>query len=228
MIEFATIDWRALIVTLKLAALTTVVLVVIGVPLAIGLSRMQGRAKWIVDALVAIPLVLPPTVLGFYLLMLLGRAGPLGSMWDVLGVRLPFTFAALLIGSVLFNLPLAVRPFTVAFTSVPKSLVEASWCLGVSRWGTFWRVTLPLAMPGILAGAATTFANTLGEFGVVLMLGGNIPGETRTLSIALYDQLQALDYAAANRTALILICVSALSLVLMHVANRRLVAGRTA
>src|SRR5690606_6256212 len=144
--------------------------------------------KFLVEAAVALPLVLPPTVLGFYVLTATGPNSPLGRGFEALtGERLPFTFAGILVGSVLFNLPFAVRPFAAAFAAVDPRLVEASWCLGVSRLGTFFRVVVPLSWQGILTGIVLTFAHTVGEFGVVLMVGGNIPGVTRTLSIAIYD-----------------------------------------
>src|SRR5262249_4923161 len=152
------------------------------------------RGKVLVEAVVALPLVLPPTVLGFYVLAATGPNGAVGQGYAALtGGRLPFTFEGVLLGSVLFNLPFAVRPFAAAFAAVDRRLVEASWCLGVSKLGTFVRVILPLAWPGVLAGLALTFAHTVGEFGVVLMVGGNVPGVTRTLSVAVYDDVQALD-----------------------------------
>src|SRR5262249_27738739 len=156
-----------------------------------------------VEAVVALPLALPPTVRGFYVLPATGPNSALGRGVEALtGGRLPFTFAGILAGSVLFNLPFAVRPFASAFAAVDRRLVEASWCLGVSRLGTFFRVVLPLSWPGVLSGVVLTFAHSVGEFGVVLMVGGNIPGVTRTLSVAIYDDVQALDYASAGRTSL--------------------------
>ena len=202
-------DWQALWVTVKLAALTTVVLLVLGLPLAYWLANMRWRGKFLIDALVALPIVLPPTVLGFYVLMASGPNSPLGQGFEaVTGGRLPFTFAGILVGSVLFNLPFAVRPFAAGFAAVDRKLVEASWCLGVSRLATFFRVELPLAWAGVLSGIVLTFAHTVGEFGVVLMVGGNIPGVTRTLSVAIYDDMQALDYASAGQTALVLVLFS--------------------
>lgn len=196
-------DWAALRVTAELAGATTVILFALGVPLAYWLATTRWRGKVLVEAVVALPLVLPPTVLGFYVLAATGPGGPIGRGYEALtGGRLPFTFAGILVGSVLFNLPFAVRPFAAAFAAVDRRLIEASWCLGVSRAGTFARVVLPLAWPGVLAGLVLTFAHTVGEFGVVLMVGGNVPGVTRTLSVAVYDDVQALDYAAAGRTAL--------------------------
>ena len=202
-------DWQAIWVTVKLAALTTVVLLVLGLPLAYWLANMRWRGKFLIDALVALPIVLPPTVLGFYVLMASGPNSPLGQGYEaVTGGRLPFTFAGILVASVLFNLPFAVRPFAAGFAAVDRKLVEASWCLGVSRLATFFRVELPLAWTGVLSGIVLTFAHTVGEFGVVLMVGGNIPGVTRTLSVAIYDDVQALDYASAGQTAVVLVLFS--------------------
>lgn len=209
-------------VTVKLAGCTTGVLLVVGVPLAWWLATSTFRGKFLLEAVVALPLVLPPTVLGFYFLTAAGPSGILGRGFASLtGGRLPFTFAGILLGSVLFNLPFAVRPFVSAFSSVDRRLVEASWCLGVSRLATFFRVVLPLSWPGILAGLVLTFAHTVGEFGVVLMVGGNVPGVTRTLSIAIYDDVQALDYEAAGRTALVLLAFSFAALCLTHALQRR-------
>ncbi|MBO0698650.1 MAG: molybdate ABC transporter permease subunit [Zavarzinella sp.] len=199
-------DLAAFWVTARLAFWTTAVLFALGLPLAYWLATTRWRGKVLVEAVVTLPLVLPPTVLGFYVLTAAGPTGFLGRGYEaVTGGRLPFTFAGILVGSVLFNLPFAVRPMAAAFAAVDRRLVEASWCLGVSRVRTFARVVLPLSWPGVLAGLVLTFAHTVGEFGVVLMVGGNIPGVTRTLSIAVYDDVQALDYAAAGQTALVLL-----------------------
>lgn len=199
-------DWTAARVTLWLAAATTGVLLVVGVPLAYWLATTRWRGRAAVEAVVTLPLVLPPTVVGFYLLVAAGPHGPVGRwVTDATGRPLPFTFAGILVGSVLVNLPFAVRPFAAAFAAVDRRHVEAAWCLGASRAGAFVRVTLPLAWPGVLAGAVLTFAHTVGEFGVVLMVGGNVPGVTRTLSVAVYDDVQALDYAAAGTTAAALV-----------------------
>lgn len=195
-------DWNAIELTLRLAGATTLTLFLIGLPLAYWLAMSHWRGKFIIEAVVALPLILPPTVLGFYLLTLMGPHGPVGAAFEQLGYgRLVFSFGGLLIGSVLFNLPFAVRPFTAAFMSMDRRLIEASWCLGVSRFETFRRVTLPLCWPGILAGLILTFAHTVGEFGVVLMIGGNVPNVTRTLSITIYDDVQSLNYESAGRTA---------------------------
>ncbi len=202
-------DLLAAWLTLKLALSTTAILLVMGVPLAYWLAMSSWRGRFFVEAVVSLPLVLPPTVLGFYILMATGPQSPVGQVYEhATGSRLPFSFPGILLGSVLFNLPFAVRPFTSAFAGMNRHLIEASWCLGASRWSTFRRVTLPICWHGILAGAILTFAHTIGEFGVVLMVGGNIPGVTRTLSISIYDDVQAMDYSSASHTALGLLMFS--------------------
>jgi molybdate transport system permease protein len=216
------VEWTALAVTVKLAASTTGILLIVGLPLAYWLASARWRGKFLVEAVVALPLVLPPTVLGFYVLTATGPNSLLGQGFESLsGRRLPFTFTGILVGSVLFNLPFSVRPFVTAFAAVDRKLVEASWCLGVSRLGTFVRVVLPLSWPGILTGMVLTFAHTVGEFGVVLMVGGNIPGVTRTLSIAIYDDVQALNYAAAGQMALMLVGFSFAVLCIVYAVQRR-------
>jgi len=218
------VDWTALWVTGKLAACTTGILLVVGVPLAYFLASARWRGKFVVEAVVALPLVLPPTVLGFYVLTATGPNGFIGQGFEALtGGRLPFTFLGILVGSVLFNLPFAVRPFASAFAAVDRRLIEAAWCLGVSRIATFFRVVVPLSWPGILTGMVLTFAHTVGEFGVVLMVGGNIPGVTRTLSIAIYDDVQALNYESAGQTALVLAVFSFAALCLTYAFQRRVV-----
>jgi molybdate transport system permease protein len=215
-------DWPAIRVSLRLAACTTLLLCAIGLPLAYWLAVSRRRWKFLVEAVVALPLVLPPTVLGFYVLLAIAPSGPIGRAADALfGARLPFTFGGLLLASVLYSLPFAVRPFAAGFAGVDRRLVEASWCLGVSRAGTFWRVVVPLAWPGVLAGIVMSFAHTLGEFGVVLMVGGNIEGVTRTVSISVYDDVQAIRYAAAGRTALFLVGVSFAALSGTYALQRR-------
>jgi molybdate transport system permease protein len=215
------VDRTALLLSLRLAAWTTVLLLPLGLPVAWWLARSRWRWKFLVEALVALPLVLPPTVLGFYLLIALGPRGPLGPAFESLtGHSLPFSFEGLLLASVLSGLPFSVQPFTTALMGVDPRLIEASWCLGVSRAWTFFRVVLPLAATGILSGMVLTFAHTLGEFGVVLMVGGNLEGRTRTASIAIYDAVQALDYDAAGRTSLVLLIVSFVVLALTHGLRR--------
>jgi len=215
-------DWTAVWLTLRLAATTALILLLVGLPLAYWLATTRWRGRFIVEAIVALPIVLPPTVLGFYLLMALGPRGPVGRVVQALtGASLPFTFAAILLGSVLFNLPFAVRPFTSAFAAVDRRLVEASWCLGVSRLGTFRRVMLPLSWAGVLTGIVLSFAHTVGEFGVVLMLGGNRPGVTRTVSLVIYDEVQAMNYAAAHATSLALVGFAFLVLCITYALQRR-------
>lgn len=215
-------DTSALALSARLAGLTTVILLVLGLPLAWWLTVSRFRAKFVVEAIVALPLVLPPTVLGFYLLTGLAPRSPAGRAFEaVAGHPFPFSFAGLVVASVLYSLPFAVQPFAAALAGVDRRLVEASHTLGVSRLATFLRVTLPLAWPGVLAGAVLTFAHTLGEFGVVLMVGGNIPGKTRTMSVAIFDHVEALEYAAAHRTAGLLLAISFGVLTLVYALQRR-------
>jgi molybdate transport system permease protein len=190
------------------------------------LASSRWRWKPLVEAVVALPLVLPPTVLGFYLLVAMGPMSPFGRAWiSTFGRPLAFSFEGLLLASIVYSLPFAVQPFAAALSAVDPRLVEASHTLGVSRLATFFRVSLPIAAPGVVAGAVLTFAHTLGEFGVVLMVGGNIRGETRTLSIAIFDAVEQLDYATASRTALFLLAVSFTVLVVTYSLRRRPVLG---
>jgi len=215
-------DTAALTLSAKLAALTTLVLLALGLPIASWLTTTRWRGRFLVEAVVALPLVLPPTVLGFYLLVGLGPRSPLGRAFQSLaGHPFPFSFDGLLVASILYSLPFAVQPFAAALAGVDRRLVEASHTLGVSPLATFLRVTLPLAWPGVLAGAVLTFAHTLGEFGVVLMVGGNIPGETRTMSVAIFDHVEALQYGAAHRTAALLLALSFAVLALVYALQRR-------
>jgi molybdate transport system permease protein len=216
------VDGAALTLSVELAGLTTLILLALGLPLAWWLATSTWRGKFLVEAIVALPIVLPPTVLGFYLLTGLGPRSPLGQLFQaVVGYPFPFSFAGLLLASVLYSLPFAVQPFTGALAGVDRRLIEASHTLGVSRVATFFRITLPLAWPGVLAGAVLTFAHTLGEFGVVLMVGGNIPGRTRTLSVAIFDHVEALEYGAAHRTAGLLLALSFSVLALVYALQRR-------
>ena len=202
-------DWTAAALTIKLALATTTILFVIAMPFAYWLATTRWRWKFFIEAIVTLPLILPPTVLGFYFLFATSPRSTLGAAYtSLVGSSLPFSFAGILLASVIVNLPFAVRPFMAGFASVDRQLIEASWCLGQSRWSTFRRVIFPLAWSGILGGLVLTFAHTVGEFGVVLMVGGNIPGVTRTLSVAIYDDVQALDYATAGRTSLLLVAFS--------------------
>ena len=215
-------DPAALRLSLSLATLTTALLLAIGVPLAYWLATSRFRLRFLVEAVVALPLVLPPTVLGFYLLVALAPRTPAGRAWEaVAGRPFPFSFAGLVAASVLYSLPFAVQPVAAAIAAVDPRLVEASHTLGVSRLATFFRVTAPLAWHGIVSGAVLAFAHTLGEFGVVLMVGGNVAGETRTLSIAIFDHVEALEYAAANRSAAFLLAASFAVLVVVYALQRR-------
>jgi len=216
------VDWSAIALSLRLATATTLILLVIGLPLAGWLALSHRRGRWAVDALVALPLVLPPTVLGFYVLVALGPRSPIGRAYEAItGSTIVFTFEGLLVASVLYSLPFAVQPFTAAFASVDRTLIETAWCLGASRARTFARIVVPLARPGIIAGIVLSFAHTIGEFGVVLMVGGNLPGTTRTVSISIYDDVQAFDYSRAGRTALLLLAFSFTVLAMTYRLQRR-------
>jgi molybdate transport system permease protein len=215
-------DWQAFWLTIRLALVVTAMLVVIALPLAYWIAFSKWRWKFMVESVVALPIVLPPTVLGFYVLIALGQRSPLGRWWQSLtGHTLAFTFEGLVIGSVLYSLPFAVQPLAAALAAVDARLLAASAVLGASQFRTFWRVTLPLSVSGLITGIALSFAHTMGEFGVVLMVGGNIPGVTRTLSINIYDQVQNLNYAAANTTALVLVVIAFALLSLIYSLNRR-------
>jgi molybdate transport system permease protein len=215
-------DLDALRLSFALSSLTTLALLALGLPVAYWLATSRWRFLFVVEAVVAVPVVLPPTVLGFYLLSALGPHSPLGQAWlAATGSPFPFSFGGLLVASILYSFPFAVQPFAAAIAAVDPRLVEASHALGVSRLGTFLKVTLPLSWNGILAGAVLAFAHTLGEFGVVLMVGGNIPGRTRTLSIAVFDHVEALEYGAAHRTAALLLALSFCVLVVVYALQRR-------
>ncbi|MGH7234933.1 MAG: molybdate ABC transporter permease subunit [Nitrospiraceae bacterium] len=215
-------NWAAIGVTLKLATLTALILLVIGLPLAYWLSFSRWRWKFLVESVVALPLVLPPTVLGFYILVAIGPHSPLGQFYTYLvGHPLPFTFEGLLFASILYSLPFAVQPFSTAFEQIDRRLLEASWTLGVSRLKTFFKLIIPLAKAGVVTGFVLSFAHTLGEFGVVLMVGGNIEGETRTVSIDIYDEVQALNYIGAAKTALLLLAISYSVLLVVYAMNRK-------
>jgi molybdate transport system permease protein len=214
-------DWQAFWLTIRLAAVVTAILVVVGFPLAYWIAFSRWRWKFLVEAIVALPIVLPPTVLGFYVLVALGQRSPLGYWWQsITGHTLAFTFGGLVIGSVLYSLPFAVQPIASSLSSIDRRLVDASAVLGVSKLGTFFRVLVPLCISGLVTGIALSFAHTMGEFGVVLMVGGNIPGVTRTLSITIYDQVQDLNYPAANTTAVVLVVIAFVLLALVYSLNR--------
>jgi len=217
-------DWQAIWLSLRLSAFTMLVLVVLGLPLAYWLANTRWRGRFLIEAIVALPIVLPPTVLGFYVLMAIGPLSPLGRFYEsIFGHRLPFTFQGLLVASVLYSLPFAVQPFASGFAGVDRRMMEASWCLGVGKIATFFRVALPLAWPGVLTGMILSFAHTVGEFGVVLMIGGNIAGQTRTVSISIYDEVQALNYAAANQTSLVLLLFAFSVLAITYGLQRRFI-----
>ena len=208
--------------SIQLATFTTAILILIGTPVAWWLSQTRTRWKPAVQAVVAMPIVLPPTVLGFYLLILLGPDGAIGSWWvQLTGSALTFSFTGLVIASCVYSLPFAVQPMQNAFESLPRQYLERAWTLGASRLDAFFSVVVPLSVRGFVSGIVLSFAHTLGEFGVVLMVGGNIPGETRVVSIAIYDHVESLNYAAAHRMSLALIGFAFVVLVAMFVLNRR-------
>ena len=222
-------DWAALDVSLRLAVLTVLLLAPLGVMLGRWLAYRQFRGKPWLEAAVALPLVLPPTVLGYYLLVAFGNASPLGDLWQqAFGRPLVFTFEALLIASLVFNLPLAVQPMQRAFEAIPRDVREAAAACGMRPAQVLWRIELPLAWPGIVTACALAFAHTLGEFGIVLMVGGSIPGETRTVAIAIYDRVQAFDDAGAARMSALLLAVSMAALALTFAFSRRVGRSRPA
>ena len=222
-------DWSAVRLTAELAALTTLILLIVGTPLAWGLARTRSRFKPLWAALVAMPLVLPPTVLGFYLLLLMGPQGPVGQATQALGLgRLPFSFAGLVVASVIYSLPFVVQPLQQAFEAIPERTLEAAATLRASPLDRFFSVALPLARPGLVTAAVLGFAHTVGEFGVVLMIGGNIEGKTRVLSVALYDHVEAMEFAAAHRLAGGMVVFALLVLVALYALNRPRQAGREA
>jgi len=215
-------DWTAIALSLRLAAIVSAVLLVIGLPIAYWLTFSSSRWRFVFESIVALPLVLPPTVLGFYVLLALGSQSPLGRAWMAwTGHGLAFTFEALVIASILYSLPFAVQPIATSFAQIDRTLLEASATLGVGRLRTFLRVVMPLSIDGIIAAAVLTFAHTIGEFGVVLMVGGNLPGVTRTISISIYDDVQAFNFTAAHQTALILLIFSFAALATVYALTRR-------
>lgn len=210
-------DVTALLLTLRLAVVTTIILLVISVPLAYWFAFGRGRWKTVMQAICSLPIVLPPTVLGFYLLVGLGMQTSLGrGIAHLLGHPLAFSFAGLVVGSVIYSLPFAVQPLTAGFASVDRSMLDAAATLGSGRMDRMFRVILPLARGSLLTAGVLSFAHTVGEFGVVLMIGGNLPGATRTLSIAIYDQVQDFQYAQANRTALFLLAICLIALIVLY------------
>ncbi|MFO7994214.1 MAG: molybdate ABC transporter permease subunit [Marinobacter sp.] len=216
-------EWQTVWLTLKLAGITTVLLMVIGTPIAWWLARSKHWLRQPVAAIVALPLVLPPTVLGFYLLLLMGPEGVVGIMTESLGLgTLPFTFAGLVIASVIYSLPFTVQPLQNVFSTVNERMLEVAATLRASPLDRFFSVVIPLARPGFLTAAVLTFAHTLGEFGVVLMIGGNIPGETRVLSVAIYDHVETLEYGKAHLLAGGMLVFSFLVLLTLYLINGRL------
>lgn len=215
-------DITALFITLKLAAITTLILLLVGTPLAWWLARSQWRFKFLIETVIALPLVLPPTVLGFYLLIMLGPQGPIGSLAEALGGRpLAFTFTGLVIGSVFYSLPFVVQPLQNVFTAIGDNVMEQAATLRAGPFDRFFSVMVPMARPGFLTAAVLGFAHTIGEFGVVLMIGGNIPGETKVVSIAIYDHVESLEYTQAHLLSAGLLLLSFLLLTAVYGLNRR-------
>jgi len=220
-------DWQSLILSLELAAVTLLVLLPAGLLLARWLAFYQFKGKAVIEAAVVLPLVLPPTVLGYYLLVSLGGSSPIGQWAEqMFGIQLTFNFLGLVIASVIFNIPFMVQPIQRAFEAIPTDLSEAAAVSGVSVWQTFLRVELPLAWPGVLSASVLTFVHTLGEFGVVLMMGGSIPGETKTIAIAIYDRVQAFDLQGADQMALFLLILSLTAVAASFIATTRLTKRR--
>ncbi|SAL46339.1 molybdate ABC transporter, inner membrane subunit [Caballeronia arvi] len=218
-------DLQAITLTLELASLTTALLLVVGTPIAWWLTHTRSKAKGIVGAVVALPLVLPPTVIGFYLLVLMGPNGSVGKITQALGIGLlPFTFAGLVVGSVIYSLPFVVQPLQNAFEAIGRRPLEAAATLRAGPWDTFFTIALPLARPGIVTATILGFAHTVGEFGVVLMIGGNIPGRTRVVSVQIFDHVEALEYAQAHWLAGGMVVFSFIVLLLLY-SSRRSVAA---
>src|SRR5262252_3894334 len=214
---------NSLSLSFELAGCVAAILLLIGIPVAYWLAFSNWRGKFLLESIVALPLVLPPTVLGFYALLAMGPRGPLGKLWIALfGHGLAFTFAGLVLASVVYSFPFAVQPLMVSFEAVDRKLLDASALLGAGKWRTFCRIILPLSLPGVVTALVLSFAHTLGEFGVVLMVGGNLPGVTRTVSIDIYDRVEALDYAAAHQTALVLLLICFVVLSIVYAVNRRI------
>lgn len=216
-------DWTAFSLSLQLGVIAVVALLPIGILVGGGLAARPFRGRGVIEAALALPLVLPPTVLGYYMLVGLGRDTAVGGLYQqVTGSTLVFSFEALVLASIVVNLPFAVQPVQRAFEAIPREVREAAACCGMSWWRRLWRVELPLAWPGVLTAMVLTFAHTLGEFGVVLMVGGNIPAETRTISIAIYDEMQAFNDAAAGRMAALLLAVSLVTIAASYMLSGRI------
>ena len=215
-------DLSALVVTIKLASITTVILILVGTPIAWWLSQTRFKFKAVIEAIIALPLILPPTVLGFYLLMTLGTNGPIGNFLESLGgSSIAFTFTGLVVGSVIYSLPFVVQPLQNSFGSIGKQPMEVAATLGASKLDRFFTVAVPLARSGFITASVLGFAHTVGEFGVVLMIGGNIPGETGVLSIAIYDHVEAMEYGQAHVLAGGLLVLSFVMLLVVYIFNRR-------
>jgi len=216
------LDWSPIILTLQLALITTVILLVISIPLAYWMANTKSRIKPIIEAIVSLPLVLPPTVLGFYLLISFSPESAIGSFLnDVFGLKLAFSFSGLVIGSIIYSLPFMVQPLQAGFAGLPSSLSEASFVLGKSKYQTITKVLIPNIKKSILTGIVLTFAHTVGEFGVVLMIGGNIPNQTKVVSIAIYDEVESLNYSNAHVYSGILLAVTFAILLLVYINNNR-------
>ena len=214
-------DWTAVRLTAQLAGFSTLLLLLLGTPLAWWLARTRSRFKPVAASLVAMPLVLPPTVLGFYLLLLMGPQGPVGRFTEWLGLgRLPFSFAGLVVASVLYSMPFVVQPLQQAFEAIPERTLEAAATLRAGPWDRFFSVALPLARPGLLTASVLGFAHTVGEFGVVLMIGGNIPDKTRVLSVAIYDHVEASEFADAHRLSAGMVVFAIQVLVMLYLLNQ--------
>lgn len=215
-------DWNALWLSLRLAIVTIIVLLPVGIAIGRFLAHRDFAGKGLVEALIALPLVLPPTVLGYFLLVAMGAASPIGQVWQAaFGRPLVFTFEGLLVASVIFNLPFAVQPIQRAFEAIDREVRDAAACCGMSPWRALLRVELPLAWPGVVTAMVLSFAHTLGEFGVVLMVGGSIPGETQTIAIAIYDRVQSFDTAAATQMSVLLLAISMVVIALTFAFSRR-------
>ena len=221
--NFSNIDYQPIVLTLQLATVTVLVLLVIGIPISWWLAHTRTRFRPIFEAVIALPLVLPPTVLGFYLLIILGPNGLIGKpMEAVTGSHLSFTFTGLVIASTFYSLPFVVQPLYNSFEAIGKGPLEAAWTLGASKWDAFWTVATPMALRGYITAVVLGFAHTLGEFGVVLMVGGSIPGKTKVLSIEIYDRVETLDYSQAHLLSSSLLTFTFLTLLIVYYVNRKL------
>ncbi|MEM6486186.1 MAG: molybdate ABC transporter permease subunit [Pseudomonadota bacterium] len=210
-------EWRAVVLTLELAAVSTTILLALGTPIALWLANTRGSLRAFAEALIALPLVLPPTVLGFYLLISFAPDSPLGALWyNAFGHDLAFSFSALVLGSCIYSMPFVVQPLQQAFAAIPADLHSMTATLGASPWDRFWTLTVPLSKRAFMLAGALAFAHTLGEFGVVLMIGGSIPGETQVLSIALYEHVENMNYPAAHRLALLILATSLIMLFTLY------------